>query len=76
MEKNTYPSYSIYIQQGGQMKKPYNTGKRVQIFDKTEALVCACNCWNRYKGQVDVLVLRYDGPYDARIVELINREEK
>lgn len=75
MEKNTYPNYSVYIQQGGQMVKPHGSGNRIQYFSKDVALVNAGRYWNRYKGQVDVLVLRYDGPYNARIVEIINRTE-
>lgn len=78
MEKNIYPSYSVYIQKGGQLKKavPRHRLRRAQIFDLNEARIAAAHCWNRYKGQLDVLVLRYDAPYKATIVALINKEEK
>ena len=75
MEKNTYPSYSVYLQDGGQLKHPYTLRKRVQIFDWDEALHAAVRCWNKYKGRYDVLILRYDAPYTATIVHLINRQQ-
>lgn len=76
MGKDSYPNYSVYLQEGGQLKKPYSTSKRVLIFDLNEARLAAARCFNRYKGTVDVLILRYDNLYDATIVQVINREEK
>lgn len=37
MVKDSYPNYSVYLQEGGQLKKPYSTSKRVLIFDLNEA---------------------------------------
>lgn len=74
--ETSYPNYSVYVQMGGQLKNPYSLSKRVKIDDLNEARRCMCNCWNRYKGRVDVLLLRYDGPYDASIVQFINKQPK
>ena len=73
-----YPSYSVYIQTGGQLKKPYGhygLAKRVEIFEKEEALHAAVKIWNHYKGNVDVVVLRFDRPYKSTIVHCVNRKE-
>ena len=74
-KEETYPNYSVYIQGGGQLKIPYGR-KRVKIYDLNEARVAACNVSNRYKQRVDVLILKYVGPYDCGIVQIINRKEK
>lgn len=58
MAKNEYPSYSIYLQAGGQLKHPYNGNKRVQIFDLNEARHAATSCWLHYKGRYDVVICR------------------
>lgn len=73
MEKNTYPNYSVYLQSGGQLKHPYSLRKRVQIFDLTEARAAAARCYIHYRGKFDVLILRYDAPYTATIVEIIHK---
>lgn len=70
-----YPSYSVYIQSGGQLKKYPFVGKRVEIFEKDEALHAAVNLWNYLKGNEDVVVLRFDRPYTSTIVHYINRKE-
>lgn len=74
-KEETYPNYSVYIQGGGQLKIPYGR-KRVKIYDLNEARVAACNLSNRYKQRVDVLILKYIGPYDCGIVQFISRNEK
>lgn len=73
-KEETYPNYSVYIQDGGQLKIPYGR-KRVKIYDLNEARVAACNVSNRYKQRVDVLILKYTGPYDCGIVQFIGREK-
>lgn len=70
-----YPNYSVYIQSGGQLKKPYRLSKRVEIFEREEALHAAVKAWNHYNGHEDVVVLRFDRPYTATIVHFINRKE-
>lgn len=75
-KEETYPNYSVYIQYGGQLKIPNSSRKRVKIYDLTEARVAACNVSNRFRQMVDVLILKYTGPYDCGIVQVINREEK
>lgn len=75
MEKNTYPSYSVYIQESGQLKNP-TYGRRVQIFDLNEARIAMCNLYNKYKSRRDVVLLRYDGPYDATIIQFIPKEKE
>ena len=74
MAKNEYPSYSVYLQVGGQLKNPLNYSKRVQIFELEEAQKAAHNCWERYKRKEDVLILRFDAPYRATIVQLLVKE--
>ena len=74
--EETYPNYSVYMQDGGQLKIQYSSRKRVKIYDLNEARVAACNVSNRYKQRVDVLILKYTGPYDCGIVQIINRKEK
>lgn len=75
MAKNEYPSYSVYIQRGGQLKNPLSYSKRVQIFELDEAQKAAHNCWEgMYKRKEDVLLLRYDAPYKATIVQLLGKE--
>lgn len=73
-KEETYPNYSVYIQGGGQLKIPYGR-KRVKIYDLNEARVAACNLSNRYKQRVDVLILKYTGPYDCGIVQFISRND-
>lgn len=75
-KEETYPNYSVYMQVGGQLKIPYSLSKRVKMYDLNEARVAACNVSNRYKQKVDVLILKYTGPYDCGIVQVINRKEK
>lgn len=69
-----YPNYSVYIQSGGQLKKPYNRSKRTEIFEKEKALHAAVKVWFHYNGNEDVVVLRFDRPYTATIVHYINRK--
>lgn len=73
-KKETYPNYSVYLQMGGQLKKPYNASNRVKIDNLDEARRCMANCWNKYNGKVDVVLLRYDSLYDATIVQFINKQ--
>ena len=73
MEKNTYPNWSVYIQQGGQLKHPGRATKRVQWSSAEEAWQKALRVFELYKGGVDVLVLKYTAPYTATIVHIINR---
>lgn len=75
-KEEIYPNYSVYIQDGGQLKIPYSSRKRVKIYDLNEAWVAACNVSNRYKQRVDVLILKYTGLYDCGIVQFIGRKEK
>lgn len=75
MEKKeqVFPNYSVYIQQGGQLKLPYSTSKRTKIYDILDARVAMANVFNKYKGGVDVVLLRYDAPYDCTITQIINK---
>lgn len=73
-KEETYPNYSVYIQMGGQLKIPYGSRKRIKIYNLTEVRVAACNVSNQYKQRVDVLILKYTGPYDCGIVQVINKK--
>lgn len=77
-KEETYPNYSVYIQEGGQLKKPYGhygPNKRVEIFERDEALHAAVKVWNYYDGNVDVVILRFDRPYVSTIVHYISWKE-
>ena len=74
-KEETYPNYSVYIQSGGQLKIPYRLSKRVKIYGPNEAQVAASNVWNFYKGRTDVLILKYTGPYDCGIVQVISKKD-
>lgn len=77
-KEETYPNYSVYIQDGGRLKKPYGhygPSKRVEIFEKDEALRAAVKVWSYYNGNVDVVILRFDRPNTSTIVHFINRKE-
>ena len=71
----TYPHYAVYTQEGGQLKHPYNLTRKVELDSLDEARHAAVNCWNKYRGKVDVVILKYTGPYQCTIVHVINRDE-
>lgn len=69
-----YPNWSVYCQEGGVLKTS-NRGSRIKYDTFHEAYDAALSVFNNYKGQVDVLVLRYEKPYDAYIDCLISRKK-
>lgn len=62
-----YPNWSVYYQDGGQLKI-IGYGKRKKIYSFNEALLVADRFWNTtFRKRVDILILKYTAPYKAKI---------
>lgn len=66
--KEKYPNWSVYCQDGGQLKTIGGYGKRKKIYSFNEALLVADRYWTTtFRKRVDILILKYTAPYRAKI---------
>lgn len=68
--ETSYPNYSVYMVEAGQLKIPYRASKRVLLYDLDEARHAAVHATIRYKQQS--VIMEYSAPYKAKIVEIVN----